>query len=131
EEFLAASMTLDMANTDKLAMFVGEARKAGIGVLPPCVNASDVEFAVELNPPSPRPREEGHTEGVLSARREGRPQAASSVAATHPSPLPASGEKGEARGAIRYALAGLKNLGRGAVETIVAERAAKGPFADL
>ena len=59
EEFLAASMTLDLANTDKLAMFASEARKAGIAVLPPCVNASHVEFSVELpgrsrNPLPPR-----------------------------------------------------------------------------
>ncbi|MEQ1612757.1 MAG: DNA polymerase III subunit alpha, partial [Hyphomicrobiaceae bacterium] len=44
EEFLAASMTLDMANTDKLSMFAGEARRAGIEVLPPCVNESFVDF---------------------------------------------------------------------------------------
>ena len=30
EEFLAASMTLDMGNTDKLAMYTSEARKSGI-----------------------------------------------------------------------------------------------------
>ncbi|MEO1708777.1 MAG: DNA polymerase III subunit alpha [Pseudomonadota bacterium] len=47
EEFLAASMTLDMANTDKLAMFAQEARTSNIPVLPPCVNASEVEFSVE------------------------------------------------------------------------------------
>jgi DNA polymerase-3 subunit alpha len=47
EEFLAASMTLDMANTDKLAMFAAEARKSGIEVKPPCVNASHVEFGAE------------------------------------------------------------------------------------
>src|SRR6185436_10816040 len=41
EEFLAASMTLDMGNTDKLAMFVSEARKSNIAILPPCVNASE------------------------------------------------------------------------------------------
>ena len=44
EEFLAASMTLDMANTDKLAMFAGEARKSHIALLPPCVNESGVDF---------------------------------------------------------------------------------------
>ncbi len=44
EEFLAASMTLDMANTDKLSMFAAEARRAGIEVLPPSVNASFVDF---------------------------------------------------------------------------------------
>jgi DNA polymerase-3 subunit alpha len=47
EEFLAASMTLDMNNTDKLALFASEARKSGIGVRPPCVNASEVDFLAE------------------------------------------------------------------------------------
>ena len=44
EEFLAASMTLDMGNTDKLAMFASEAKKSGIAILPPCVNASEIDF---------------------------------------------------------------------------------------
>ena len=47
EEFLAASMTLDMANTDKLAAFASEARKSGITVKAPCVNVSAVDFQVE------------------------------------------------------------------------------------
>lgn len=47
EEFLAASMTLDMGNTDKLALFASEARRSGIEVKPPCVNASDVDFLAE------------------------------------------------------------------------------------
>ncbi len=49
EEFLAASMTLDMSNTDKLAMFAAEARKSGITVEPPCVNASEVDFLAEAS----------------------------------------------------------------------------------
>jgi DNA polymerase III subunit alpha len=44
EEFLAASMTLDMANTDKLAMYTAEASRAEIAILPPCINASEVDF---------------------------------------------------------------------------------------
>ncbi|MEO1608430.1 MAG: DNA polymerase III subunit alpha [Pseudomonadota bacterium] len=44
EEFIAASMTLDMANTEKLALFASEARKSSIAVLPPCVNESEVDF---------------------------------------------------------------------------------------
>jgi DNA polymerase-3 subunit alpha len=44
EEFLAASMTLDAGNTDKLAMFAAEAKRSGIALLPPCVNASEVDF---------------------------------------------------------------------------------------
>ena len=47
EEFIAASMTLDMANTEKLAGFVSEANKSKIPVLLPCVNNSEVDFTVE------------------------------------------------------------------------------------
>jgi DNA polymerase-3 subunit alpha len=43
-EFLAASMTLDMGNTDKLNQFVQEARRGGIAVQPPTVNASEADF---------------------------------------------------------------------------------------
>ena len=89
EEFLAASMTLDMGNTDKLAMFAGEAKKSGIAVLPPCVNASGVDFGAE--PP----------------------------------------KAGAKAGAIRYSLAALKNIGAGAVESIVGERDANGPYQSL
>ncbi len=48
-EFLAASMTLDMGNTDKLAEFRAEAERLGIKVNPPSINRSDVEFEVDGN----------------------------------------------------------------------------------
>ena len=89
EEFIAASMTLDAGNTDKLAMFAAEAKKSGIRVLPPCVNASAVEFLAE--PP----------------------------------------KKDDEHGAIRYALAALKNIGESAVETIVESRNEKGAYTSL
>ena len=44
EEFLAASMTLDAGNTDKLSMYAAEAKKSGIAIQPPCINASEVDF---------------------------------------------------------------------------------------
>ena len=75
EEFLAASMTLDMGNTDKLAMFAAEATQRGIA------RAAAV-----------RQR--------LGGRLPGR-----------------AAEDGEQRGAIRYSLAALKNIGAPAVET--------------
>jgi DNA polymerase III subunit alpha len=78
-EFLAATMTYDMGNTDKLYMFSQEARRSGIKVLPPSLNASNVDFLPEDN-------------------------------------------------AIRYSLAALKNIGRGAVEEITAERDNRGAF---
>ncbi|HWB45884.1 MAG TPA: DNA polymerase III subunit alpha [Hyphomicrobiaceae bacterium] len=82
EEFLAASMTLDAGNTDKLAMFAAEAKRSGIAILPPCVNASEVDFLA-------------------------------------------------GKGSIRYSLAALKNIGTQAIENLVRERSANGPFEDL
>jgi DNA polymerase-3 subunit alpha len=46
-EFMAASMTLDMGNTDKLAEFRREAERLAIKVEPPSVNRSGREFAVQ------------------------------------------------------------------------------------
>jgi DNA polymerase III subunit alpha len=48
-EFLAASMTLDMGNTDKLSEFRAEAERLGIKVEPPSVNRSGVGFEAEGN----------------------------------------------------------------------------------
>jgi DNA polymerase-3 subunit alpha len=46
-EFLAASMTLDMGNTDKLSEFRVEAERLGVKVESPSVNRSGVDFEVE------------------------------------------------------------------------------------
>ena len=43
-EFIAASMTLDMGNTDKLNGFAQEARRLGMRIEPPSVNRSEVGF---------------------------------------------------------------------------------------
>jgi DNA polymerase-3 subunit alpha len=43
-EFLAASMTLDKSNTDKLAEFCNEARRLKIKVTPPSVKSSGADF---------------------------------------------------------------------------------------
>ena len=45
-EFLAASMSLDRANTDKLAIFMKEARRAEIEVRAPHINHSQADFSV-------------------------------------------------------------------------------------
>jgi DNA polymerase-3 subunit alpha len=45
-EFMAASMTLDMSNTDKLSDFRREAMRLGIEVVPPSVNQSQAYFDV-------------------------------------------------------------------------------------
>ncbi|MEQ8398583.1 DNA polymerase III subunit alpha [Thalassobaculum sp.] len=49
-EFLAASMTYDMGNTDKLNTFRQELQKLRIPLLPPDINRSRRDFAVERMP---------------------------------------------------------------------------------
>ena len=46
-EFYAASMCFDMAQTDKLAIFVEDMRRMGLECLPPSINASEAEYSVE------------------------------------------------------------------------------------
>src|SRR5678815_5447237 len=46
-EFYAASMSFDLAQTDKLALFVEDMRRGGTECLPPSVNSSDAFFTVE------------------------------------------------------------------------------------
>jgi DNA polymerase-3 subunit alpha len=52
-DFLAASMALDLSNSEKLASFAQDAKRIGVQVLPPDINASEADFSVE-------PIEEGH-----------------------------------------------------------------------
>jgi DNA polymerase-3 subunit alpha len=45
-EFFAGSMSLDISNTDKLALFYQDAKRAGVSVRPPDVNRSGADFEV-------------------------------------------------------------------------------------
>jgi DNA polymerase-3 subunit alpha len=86
EEFYAASMCFDMHQSEKLAIFVDDARRGGIAVLPPALNYSEAEYTVEQT-------DDGY--------------------------------------AVRYALAGIRNVGERAMEAIVNEREAAGRFESL
>ncbi len=46
-EFMAASMTLDLGNTDKLSVFKQDLDRSGIALLPPDMNRSGASFRVE------------------------------------------------------------------------------------
>lgn len=81
-EFMAASMTLDMGNTDKLAVFRQALVQMNHPLLLPDINKSDVTFKVENK-------------------------------------------------SVRYALAAIKGVGVQAMEFLVAEREAHGPFSSL
>ncbi|MBA2936365.1 DNA polymerase III subunit alpha [Sphingomonas sp. CGMCC 1.13654] len=55
-EFFAASMCFDMAQTDKLSIFVEDMRRMDVPGLPPSINHSEAEFSVEEGPEGPSVR---------------------------------------------------------------------------
>ncbi|MEY2854357.1 MAG: hypothetical protein RL030_1489 [Pseudomonadota bacterium] len=81
--FMAAVLSSDIDNTDKVVTLVDECARMGLAILPPDINASGLYFSVA----------------------------------------------GEA--AIRYGLGAVKGVGAGAVEALVAEREAHGPYTTL
>jgi len=109
-EFLAASMSLDRANTDKLAVFIKEARRAGIEIRPPHINYSMADFSVE---------------------HHGKQAVMSSPGQTN---LDDSGPEDIAQamsGAVVYALSAVKNVGEAAMAHIVERREVGGVFKDI
>jgi len=48
-EFLAASMSLDISNVEKLSLFAKEAGRMGVEIAPPCVNHSFADYEVMAN----------------------------------------------------------------------------------
>jgi DNA polymerase-3 subunit alpha len=76
-EFMAALLTSELGNTERIVALLAECRRAGIVVLPPCINRSGIEFSVEP-----------HGDGK----------------------------------AVRFGLAAVKNVGTGAVASIIERR---------
>ena len=98
-EFMAASLSNELANTDKIQVFINECKRMGIEVLAPDINESGVRFTVTSRT------------GVSPV----------------PSAAP-SGRDVRAAKAIRFGLAAVKNVGEIAVESIIAERSRGGRF---
>ena len=75
-EFMAALLTCDGDNTDKVVRFIAEARSMDITVLPPSVNESELDFAVVENAirfglGAIKGVGSGAVEAVIAAREEG------------------------------------------------------------
>jgi DNA polymerase-3 subunit alpha len=49
-EFMAALLSNEIQNTDKIGVFVSECHRMGLDILPPDLNASQLRFAPELGP---------------------------------------------------------------------------------
>jgi DNA polymerase-3 subunit alpha len=74
--FMAALLTSERANTEKMVQYIGECREMGIEVLPPDVNESDIYFAVagraiRFGLAAIRNVGEGAVEAVIRAREAG------------------------------------------------------------
>ncbi len=81
-EFMAALLSSEKNNRDKIIKYISDCREMGISVLPPDINESAVDFSV-------------------------------------------------AGGRIRFGLAAVKNVGVGAIESIIAGRESGGKFSDF
>ncbi len=73
--FMAALLTIEAQNTDKLALYLGECRELGVPILPPDVNASELAFTVtpegvRYGLMAVRNVGEGAIESILAVRRE-------------------------------------------------------------
>jgi DNA polymerase-3 subunit alpha len=74
--FMAALLTSERANTEKMVQYIGECREMGIRVLPPDVNESDLYFTVvgdsiRFGMAALKNVGEGAVEAILRARRTG------------------------------------------------------------
>jgi DNA polymerase-3 subunit alpha len=109
-EYMAALLTVERHNTEKVGLLIAECRRMGIEVLPPNVNVSANGFTIEQLPAD-------------------QPQSADDVPAAprqltaFPFPVPAGT-------AVRMGLDAVKNVGEGPVELILRSRGER-PFASL
>lgn len=103
-EFMAALMTAEYGDTEKIARAIDECKRMGIAVLPPDVNYSEVGFTIE---------------NVADLPPEQLDRAISKA-----------GEGKDAKQAIRFGLSAIKNVGIGAIEAILKARV-KRPFKNL
>ncbi len=123
-EYLTALLTADSGDTDQIAIFVAEAKRMGIPVLPPDVNESGSVFTVVHKE---KAREETFTEGAPQTD-EARTERFSSKKIAYPEGNVSNELHGNA---IRFGLSSIKNFGEGISEAIIAERTAHGTFASL
>jgi len=114
-EFMAAMLSSELGNAEKVAHFVAECEAMGLQVLGPDVNESREMFT-----PVAR-KVESNGLKVECPRTAG--DSGPSTFNLQPSTTPT--------GAIRFGLAGIKGVGEQAAQKIIAEREASGPYRDF
>ena len=106
-EFMAAVLSNEVSNTEKISVFVSECQRMGIQILPPDVNRSSLKFSPETEGGPHRTHGTDRTDGTYGAGET-------------PATL-----------AIRFGLAAIKNVGEAAMEAAIAERESGGLFKSL
>jgi len=124
-QFMAAVLSSELGNAEKVSHFIDEAMAMGIPVLGPDVNESRGMFTpvfrqkIESPAPGAFP-----PSGSPPAPVDSGPSTLVPRLST-PDPAPPDG------GSIRFGLAGIKGVGEQAAERILAERSAAGPYRDF
>jgi DNA polymerase-3 subunit alpha len=103
-QFMAAVLTAELGNAEKVSHFIAEAEAMGITVLGPDINESRETF-------TPIFRRESDRATATAARAS-------------------ANERPVLDGAIRFGLAGIKGVGEQAAQKIIAERDAAGAYGD-
>jgi DNA polymerase-3 subunit alpha len=122
--FMAALLTSERANTDKMVQYIGECRDMGIRVLPPDVNQSDMFFTVvgAASRAGFTPAQRAGGPGKVLESREAVADPGSAVAVGDSSTLGGAAEPPPAQEDIRFGLAAIKNVGEGAVDHVLKVR---------
>jgi DNA polymerase-3 subunit alpha len=113
-QFMAAMLSAELGNSEKVSHFISECEAMGVQVLGPDVNESREMFTpvFRTKAGSPEPRAQSKTGSELSAL-------SSQLSAPY-------------RGsAIRFGIAGIKGVGEQAAQRIIEEREKNGPFKDF
>ena len=101
-EYMAALLSASAGQTEKVALYVADARSMGVPVLAPEINASNWDFDIE----DPSARSPVPTPQVQAGQADGKPS-------------------------IRFGFGAVKNAGEAAVQLIIDERNKNGKFKDL
>ncbi len=154
-EFMAAVMSNEISNTDKISVFVAECERLGIKILPPDINRSGLKFEPDhVDSTGVKAAQAARVGALAQAAGPSLEDIAEQVEEDEESgighddeirfeDLPSGGKpNGTAEaangaaataerirlGAIRYGLAAIKNVGESAMESAMAERARGGAF---
>ncbi len=129
-EYMAAVLTADSGDTDKISEIIHECERMGIEVLPPDINESYAPFSVvpAKTPHTAHVSENQDIRGAASAASE---LYTNTVSAEHDDVTKQAADSREDEAKIRFGLTTIKNFGEGIANAIIEERKRGGEFASL